>query len=397
MISQTPTLSAIRVVRVCHVHPEGHAFDGIFCDSGDYARNVQVLSPMAGTDFGFASGIPSPEQEGWDKNREINPGRRDVLAVVATCSAGLLCLGYLYPQVNQLAFTKAADKNRLIERHTSDFYRTISDLADADWVHPGGAWIRMGLGPIPDLMLTPARDYDKRWLIKRNMIPPMITLASPLGILVGGGIMQSQVPVPPTPPAPLQGVNAPAALVSAEGVSAPAALMSAGDMAVPLAAEDEEDEEDKKEEEDIGQMTGRFPGVCGFKRNGSFFMDVLDAKMRVNADGQPPQNGGVGASFGPTFQWQAGESSVLIYWDKIVMNFGSKVSMAINKEGIAMEVGNSLLWVKPDSIELSAGETKLNLTADGITTTGDMTTEGVHTDSNGVHVDEATSIVSGTF
>lgn len=184
MIIQPPTLNAVRVARVCHVHPEGHSFDGIFCDTGDYCRNVQVLSPMAGTDFGFASGIPAPEEEGWEENREINPDRRDVLAVVTTCSAGLLCLGFLYPQVNHMAFTKEQDKNRMIERHTSDFYRTINDAADMDMVHPGGAWMRMGFGPIPDIL--EGRDYDKRWKTKQG-IPPLITLASPLGVIIAGG------------------------------------------------------------------------------------------------------------------------------------------------------------------------------------------------------------------
>lgn len=166
MIIQAPTLNAIRVARVCHVHPEGHTFDGIFCDTGDYCRNVQVLSPMAGTDFGFSSGIPAPEEEGWDENREINPDRRDVLAVVTTCSAGLLCLGFLYPQVNHLAFTKAADKNRLINRHPSDWYQTVDDDGNMEMVHPSGAFVIMSQGTAPTNLS--GRDYDKRWILKRN-------------------------------------------------------------------------------------------------------------------------------------------------------------------------------------------------------------------------------------
>lgn len=166
MILQPGTLNAIRVARVCHVHPEGHAFDGVFCDSGDYCRNVQVMTHMAGTDFGFSSGIPAPEKEGWDENRELDPDKRDVLAVVTTCSTGLLCLGFLYPQVNHMSFPKDGHKNRMIERHPSDAYRTIDDDANMELVHPANAHVLISQSQSPTAL--EGRDYDKRWEIKRN-------------------------------------------------------------------------------------------------------------------------------------------------------------------------------------------------------------------------------------
>ena len=126
---------------------------------------------------------------------------------------------------------------------------------------------------------------------------------------------------------------------------------------------------DEEEEKHINQVRRRFPGVCGFKRSGSFFLDVLDAKMRINADGQPPQNSGSGASLGPVFQWQAGGSSFLIYWNRIVMSYGTKAVLTLDEEGVT----------------LNMGETMLKLTEAGITTTGDMFTSGVHTDSTGKH------------
>ena len=126
---------------------------------------------------------------------------------------------------------------------------------------------------------------------------------------------------------------------------------------------------DEEEEDTIDQVRQRFPGVCGFKRSGSFFLDVLDAKMRINTNGQPPQNSGSGASLGPVFQWQAGGSSLLIYWNRIVLSYGPKAALTLDEEGVT----------------LSMGETLLRLTEAGITTTGDMTTSGVHTDANGTH------------
>ena len=143
---------------------------------------------------------------------------------------------------------------------------------------------------------------------------------------------------------------------------------------------------DEEEEDTIDQVRQRFPGVCGFKRSGSFFLDVLDAKMRINTNGQPPQNSGSGASLGPVFQWQAGDSSVLVYWNRIVLSYGKKVVLQMDEEGIAMEAGPSALKITTeDGITLSMGETMLKLTEAGITTTGDMTTSGVHTDANGTH------------
>lgn len=184
MIQKSGTFNTVRLAKVCYVYPEGHQFDGLFLDTGEYCRCIQMMSPYAGTDFGFASGIPAPETEGYDENRETDPGRRNVIAVVASIATGYIGLGFLFPQVNHLAFTKEQDKNRLIERHTSDFYRTVNDAADMDMVHPGGAWMRMGLGPFPDIL--EGRDYDKRWKTKQG-IPPLITLASPLGVIIAGG------------------------------------------------------------------------------------------------------------------------------------------------------------------------------------------------------------------
>ena len=184
MISNTFAANTIRLAKVTYVHPEGQKLEVMFLDTGDYGRDVQVMSPYAGTDFGFTSGIPSPGQEGHEPNKKTDPNERHIIAVVATLQGRHICLGFLFPQVTHMAFTKDLDKNRMIERHTSDFYRTINDAADMDMVHPGGAWIRMGLTPFPDKL--EGRDYDKRWKTKVG-IPPLITLSSPLGVIIAGG------------------------------------------------------------------------------------------------------------------------------------------------------------------------------------------------------------------
>ncbi len=166
MIQPDQSTSAIRLARVTHVHPEGQSMDVIFLDTGDFGRNVQVVSPMAGTDFGFTSGIPSPEKEGHEPNLSDDPGKRTITCVVASAGGVNICLGFLFPQVNQMAFDKEAHKNRMIERHPSDFYRTVSDAGDADWVHPSGARLRIGSGEDADDLA--GKDFDQRWAVKRN-------------------------------------------------------------------------------------------------------------------------------------------------------------------------------------------------------------------------------------
>lgn len=190
MISSPLAASTIRLARVTYVHPEGQKMEVIFLDTGDYGRDVQVMTPYGGTDFGFTGGIPSPDEEGHDVNLEDNDsGKRHILAVIATLQGLHVCLGYLYPQVTQMAFTKA-DKNRLIERHTSDFVRTISDAGDMDMVHPSGAHLRIGSGTTPDNLA--GKDFDGVFALKHNTgSTPTITLENSTG---GGTSRIKQTP-----------------------------------------------------------------------------------------------------------------------------------------------------------------------------------------------------------
>ncbi len=169
--------ATIRLARVTYAHPGAQKFEAIFLDTGDYVRDVQVMTPYGGTDFGYTTGVPFPDEEGHDPNMTENDADvRHIVAVIACLQGMNICLGYLYPQITQMAFTRS-DKNRLIERHPSDTYRTIADDGDMDLVHPGGAYIRMGEGESPDTL--EGRDYDGVWKIKRNKDKSVtITLAS---------------------------------------------------------------------------------------------------------------------------------------------------------------------------------------------------------------------------
>ncbi|MEN8259476.1 MAG: hypothetical protein ABFS02_02625 [Pseudomonadota bacterium] len=168
--------SVLRLAKVTHVHPAGQHLDVIFLDSGEHCRNIQVMSPYAGTDFGFTSGIPEPEKEGWGENKVTDPDKRDIIAVVAYMMNYPICIGFLYPQVTHMAFEKEkGGRNRMIERSPSDHYRTIDEHANFEQFHPGDAWVRVGEG-IAHEDLT-GKDFDKRWEIKRNKDKvPIITL-----------------------------------------------------------------------------------------------------------------------------------------------------------------------------------------------------------------------------
>jgi len=173
MLTAPLASSTIRIARVTAVHPEGQKMEVIFLDSGDYGRDVQLMTPYGGTDFGFTSGLPSPDEEGHEYNmQQWDPNKRHINAVVATCGAVHICLGFLYPQCTHMAFTKGQDKNRLIERHTSDFVRTISDKGDMDLAHPANAHIRIGEGEDPDALA--GRDFDGVWQLKHNKDSAMV-------------------------------------------------------------------------------------------------------------------------------------------------------------------------------------------------------------------------------
>lgn len=175
MISGTQATNTIRLAKVTACHPEGQKLEVMFLDTGDYGRDVQVMSPYAGTDFGFTSGIPSPEAEGHAPNKSTNPGQRHLIAVVATLQGRHVCLGFLFPQVTHMAFRKGQDKNRMIERSPSDHYRTINDEAEFEQYHPSDAWVR--IAEDMDHEDLSGRDYDAQWQLKRNLDKnPIITL-----------------------------------------------------------------------------------------------------------------------------------------------------------------------------------------------------------------------------
>ncbi|WP_295455826.1 hypothetical protein [uncultured Thiodictyon sp.] len=189
MISETFAANSVRLARVTHVYPEGQTMDVCFLDTGDFGRHVQLMTPYGGSDFGFTSGVPSPAAEGHDENMHNDPDKRTVTVVVANMQGKHIALGFMYPQVTQMAFSKDRDKNRMIERHPSGFYRTIDDEGNMDMRHPSGVFIRIGAGSAPTDLT--GRDFDGRWKVEDSGSTPTVTIGGPnysLTLAHGGAV-----------------------------------------------------------------------------------------------------------------------------------------------------------------------------------------------------------------
>lgn len=153
----------LRIAKVCDTSPKGNALDLLFLDNLGIARNAQVLSRSAGTDFGDLD-MPEPTKpkEGTVFNHKETKDR-DIYAVVAMIGGEPVVLGYIPPQVNQLAFDKTKHPNLKISRHASDFYQVTDNEGNTGMIHPSGTSINIGTPP----NLTGA-DYDQKWKLTKN-------------------------------------------------------------------------------------------------------------------------------------------------------------------------------------------------------------------------------------
>ena len=174
MISEQPQGAVLRLGKVVKVHPSDHSVDVVLMDNGAKMANVQLIAPTASTRSGRVD-LPEPElpdpKNPWSLKMS---DKQDLLAVIAMMAGTPLCLGFLYPQVNELAMPENT-KNLAIDRHASDFMHTIDDSANAAIAHPGGSYITFGAGK-NDLNNL---DFDKKFRIRRNKTTITITIWTP--------------------------------------------------------------------------------------------------------------------------------------------------------------------------------------------------------------------------
>lgn len=147
MISQQPQGAVLRLGKVVKVHPSDHSIDLVMLDNGAKMANVQLLAPTASTRSGRVD-LPEPELPDPENPWSLKMSeKQDLLAAIAMMGGTPICIGFLYPQVNELAMPEDS-KNLRIERHASDFYTVTQDDAIHSMCHPGGAYISFGGGYI---------------------------------------------------------------------------------------------------------------------------------------------------------------------------------------------------------------------------------------------------------
>ncbi len=152
-------MNGMVLARVVDIHPESHAVDLVVMHNSQRLAGVQVLAGVAGTNFGF-SDMSLPDNTGYDAR---NSGTRDIYAVLSWVNATPVVLGFLYPQVAQCLFE---EKGRMVYRHGSDAYVTITPGGNMEISHPSGAFVRIA-DDYQHEDLT-GKDYDKKWKIERN-------------------------------------------------------------------------------------------------------------------------------------------------------------------------------------------------------------------------------------
>lgn len=174
MISEQPQGAVLRLGKVVKVHPSDHSVDVVLMDNGAKMANVQLIAPTASTRSGRVD-LPEPELPDPENPWSLKMSdKQDLLAVIAMMAGTPLCLGFLYPQVNELAMPEDT-KNLAIDRHASDFLHTIDDSANVAFAHPGGSYLTFGAG----ISHLDGKDFDQKWKTQRNKTTITITIHTP--------------------------------------------------------------------------------------------------------------------------------------------------------------------------------------------------------------------------
>jgi uncharacterized Zn-binding protein involved in type VI secretion len=153
----------LRLAKVTKVHHPHRSVDLVYLDNGWPVSGAQVMAPSASTCTGVLD-LPEPivkegEVERWDPELL---DKRDMLAVVAEIGTFPVVIGFLLPQISEMVFDRP---NFAMNRHASDLYQKVDDLANFEIYHPSRAWISMGAIEHEELS---GKDYDKRFKLKRN-------------------------------------------------------------------------------------------------------------------------------------------------------------------------------------------------------------------------------------
>jgi hypothetical protein len=155
----------IRFARVLRAYPEQYAVDLWYPDNGTMQAGVQVATPFAGTDYGWAD-LPRPDEVD-DADAGQYGSERYVIAVTAATHSGVaVVIGFLFPQVSQILFAGEGEERKAVHRKASHVYSSHSDGGDSEWYHPSGTYVRVAENPEHEDL--EGQDFDSTFQTTRN-------------------------------------------------------------------------------------------------------------------------------------------------------------------------------------------------------------------------------------
>lgn len=158
----------MRLAKVIKVHPQNFAVDLVFLDSGWFMPGVQVLLTSVSTCSGMVD-LPSPVVDEADPRDTTLLGDTDILAATMDLGGRPVVVGFLPPQVTQMAFEQ---ENYRLFRHISDVTTSIDQGANVIFRHPSGTTIHIGQsvasGEQPEEEDREGSGYHGIWTEKKN-------------------------------------------------------------------------------------------------------------------------------------------------------------------------------------------------------------------------------------
>jgi len=158
--------NVLRIAEVLEVHPESHSISVRFVDDGSRVPDIPVMSSSGSTRTGTVD-LPVPEVAEDEERSLTDTERVYAMAVIAMTSTLPVCLGFVQPAVNELAFQD--QPNLRVWRHASDVHTIVNDAGDIELHHPSGAYVKIGRNTAPTDLT--GQDYDRKWAIRRNTRP----------------------------------------------------------------------------------------------------------------------------------------------------------------------------------------------------------------------------------
>ena len=135
----------------------------VLMSNGDQLSNVSVMSAHASSTSG-SHDLPDIGNPPGDARWNLTQApERYVRAVMSFIRGVPICLGFVFPQANQITFNQI---NRKIDRHASDAYSTIDQYANTEYYHPSGSYVRWGTSPAHEDLTN--LNYQQNWKIAAN-------------------------------------------------------------------------------------------------------------------------------------------------------------------------------------------------------------------------------------